>query len=186
MYGSLLHGVLFAAALLLMSTRNLAFGGVICALSSMCIIFSTVFHLIAPLVVACVFYYICAFKCGNVCAIIVIITSNLIGFFVGGIGGGEILFSILLFSPFSIIINMTSRLNKKPWHFVFRAVIFAAFSFVIYILFATLLSDIVGFDDNFGLGIYAVGAIWTVIMTLFGFALDKGATLITKRFISHD
>ncbi|MCH5163772.1 MAG: hypothetical protein J1F36_02015 [Clostridiales bacterium] len=169
-----------------MSTRNLAFGGVICALSSMCIIFSTVFHLLSPLVIACVFYYICAYKCGNVCAIIVIIASNIIGFFIGGIGGGEILFSVLLFSPFSIIIYLTSDLNKRPWQFAVRAAIFAAFSFVIYMLFATVLKDIVGFDDDFGLGVYALGAVWTVIMTLFGFALDRGAALLTKRFIKHD
>lgn len=169
-----------------MSTRSLAFSGVMCALSATCVIFSSVFHVIFPLIIACVFYYICAFKCGKICALLVIITSNLIGFFVGGIGGGEILFNVLLFSPFSIIIYSTARLSKYVWHYIVRTIIFAAFSIAVYILFATVLRDILDFKDTFGLNMYMFGAIWTVLMTLFGFALDRGAAIITKRFIKND
>lgn len=169
-----------------MSTRKLAFGGVICALSAICIIFSSIFHVIFPLVISCVFYYLCAHKCGNVTAILVIITSNILGFFIGGVGGGEILFSVLLFSPFSIIIYSTAFLNKKLWQYALRAAIFAAYAFVIYILFATVLKDIVGLSGDFNIGVYAFGVLWTVVMTLFGFALDKGCAIISKRFIKHD
>ncbi len=167
-----------------MSTRKLAFGGVVCALASICIIFSCVFHLIFPLVISCVFYYICAQKCGGMCAFIVVITSNIIGAIIGGIGGGEILFSVLLFSPFSIIIYVTAPLSKGPIQYLLRALIFALFSFAIYLLFATVLKDVVGFEgSDFGLGVYLFGAVWTVVMTLFGFALDRGAAFIMKRFI---
>ncbi len=166
-----------------MSTRNLAFGGVICALSSMCIIFSCIFHVVFPLVIACVFYYVCAHKCGGVCAFIVVFTSNLIGFIIGGVGGGEILFSVLLFSPFSIIIYLTSPLNKTILQKAIRACIFAVFSFGIYLLFATVLKGLVEFETDFGLNVYLFGAVWTAVMTLFGFALDKGAAMIMKRFI---
>ena len=169
----------------LMSTRKLAFGGVICALSSMCIIFSCVFHLIFPLAVSCVFYYLCAKKCGNACSILVVITSNIIGFIVGGVSV-EILFSLLLFSPFSIIIYMTAELNKKLWQYAVRALVFAAFAAIIYVLFATVLKDIVGFGDGFKVGAYAFGAFWTIVMTLFGFALDRGCDIIAKRFFKND
>ena len=170
-----------------MSTRELAFGGVICALSSMCIIFASVFHLIFPLVISCVFYYLCAKKCGSTCAIIVVITSNIIGFIIGGIGSGEILFSVFLFSPYSIIIYSTAKLNKNPWHYGVRALIFALYAVVIYLLFVTVLKDLIGFgDSNFGLGVYAFGAAWTVVITLFGFALDRGCEIIAKRFFRNN
>ena len=169
-----------------MSTRSLAFGGVICALSSTCIIISSLFHLIFPLVISCVFYYLCAKKCGNSCALIVVITSNIVGFLVGGVGGGEILFSVLLFSPYSILIYMTANF-KKPWHFAIRVAVFAVFSAAIYLLFATVLKDLVGLNDyNFGLGVYAFGVVWTVILVLFGFALDSGCRIIARRFIKND
>lgn len=165
-----------------MSTRDLAFGGVICALSSICIIFSSLFHLIFPLAVSCAFYCLCAFRSGKLCAFLVIVTSNIIGFLIGGLGAGEILFSVLLFSPFSIIIYSTSPMNKKPWHIMIRALLFAAFSAAIYVLFVTVFKGMVGMEWGMSVGLYAFGAIWTVVMTMFGFALDKGATLLTRRF----
>ncbi len=170
-----------------MSTHKLAFGGVICALASICIIVSCVFHVVFPLVISCVFYCICARKCGGVCAFIVVVTSNLIGFFIGGVGGGEILFSVFLFSPYSIIIYLTASLDKKVWQVVLRAIVFAVFSFGIYLLFATVFKELVEFDGtNFGMGTYLFGAVWTVVLTLFGFALDRGVALIGKRFIKND
>lgn len=169
-----------------MSTRGLAFGGVMCALGSVCVILSTLFHIISPLIIASVFFCLSAKKGGVLCGVLVVITANIIGFFVGGVGGGEILFSVLLFSPLSIIVSLTSGLDKGISQFVLRAVILAAFSVAVYALFATALREIVGMEDEFGLGVYAFGAIWTVILTVFGFALDKGAAIILKRFAKDD
>jgi len=157
-----------------------------CALGSVCIILSTLFHLISPLIIASVFFCLSAKKGGSLCGVLVVITANLIGFFVGGIGGGEILFSVLLFSPLAIIVSATERLNKSLSKIALRAIILAAFSAAIYILFATVLRDIVGMQDEFGLGVYAFGAIWTVVLTVFGFALDRGAAIILKRFAKND
>lgn len=178
-----------AASLLrrLMSTQNLAFGGVICALSAICIIFSSLFHLIFPLVIMCIFFGLCLIKCGRMCAVIVIFTSNVIGFLIGGFGGGEILFSLLLFSPFSFIVCLTSSFDKKFWHYLLRALIYALFSFGIYLLFATVLKDLVGMSEReFGLPVYLFGVIWTVAFTVFGFALDKVTALISARFFKKN
>lgn len=157
-----------------------------CALGSVCIVLSTLFHIISPLIVASVFFCISAKRGGSLCGVLVVITANLIGFFIGGLGGGEILFSVLLFSPLSIIVSLTARLNRGVAQIAIRTVIIAAFSLAIYILFATALKDVVGMQDEFGLGVYAFGAIWTLVLTIFGFALDRGATIILKRFTKND
>lgn len=166
-----------------MSTRSLAFGGVISALSSLFIIASTLFHLITPLVVACILFYVCARKCGSLCAVLVIFVSNLIGFAVGGIGAGEILFSVLIFSPYSIIVFLTSRLDSAPALVALRAVIFAAFSLAVYILFITALSSVTSAFGGFGLGVKTLGVLFVAAMTAFGFALEKGTAIIFKRFL---
>ena len=160
-----------------MSTRQLAFGGVICALASMCIIISSLFHLIFPLAISCALYCICEVKSGKACSFIVIFTSNIIGFLIGGIGGGEILFSVLLFSPFAAIIFCTSGLKKKFWHVLVRAVLFAAFSIAVYVLFVTVLKNIAGIGEM-PIGAAAFGVIFTIVMTAFGFALDGFLSLI--------
>ncbi len=170
-----------------MSTRTLAYSGVFCALASICIIMSSLLHIISPLVISCFFFYICAKKCGNGCSTIVIIASNLIGFLVGGIGGGEIIISILLFSPLSILVYLTSPLCRKLWQVALRAFMFAAFACLIYVLFVTVLKDVVSIGDlDLGVGLYAFGVIWTVVITIFAFALDKGCTIIAKRFFKND
>ncbi len=171
-----------------MDTRQLAFGGVICALASMCIILSSLFHLIFPLAISCALYCICEVKSGKACAIIVIFTSNITGFMIGGIGSGEILFSVLLFSPFAAIIFCTSGLKKKFWQVLVRAVLFAAFSIAVYVLFVTVLKNIVGIGEGIGgmpIGA-ALGAIFAVVMTAFGFALDGFTAFLARRFIKND
>lgn len=105
----------------------------------------------------------------------------------GGIGGGEIFFSVLLFSPFAIVVYCTAPLSDSPLKILLRAAIFAAFSLAIYVLFVTVLKDVVSIGgETFGVGESAFGVLWTVVMTIFGFALDKGATVILKRFKKND
>lgn len=171
-----------------MSTRDLAFGGVMCALCSVCIVLSTLFHLITPLVFVCVFYCLCAYKSSATIATIVVLASNFIGFFIGGIGGGEIIFSVLFFSPLAIIIFLTKKLDKSGPQVALRAIIFSLFALCVYILFATVLKSVVGFDvegiviGGLRVGAYMLGVFWTVATVLFGFALDKGVVFIIKRF----
>ncbi|MBR2967345.1 MAG: hypothetical protein IKC35_01025 [Clostridia bacterium] len=171
-----------------MGTRDLAFGGVMCALCSVCIILSSLFHLITPLIFACVFYCVCAQKSGATVATIVVVASNIIGFFLGGIGGGEILFSALYFSPLAIIVFCTKKLDKTGLQVVLRAVIFSVFAICVYVLFATVLKGFVGFDvesvkiGELRVGVYLLGVVWMVATVLFGFALDKGVAYVLKRF----
>ncbi len=165
-----------------MSTRDLAFGGVICALSSICIIISSLFHLISPLAVCCALYCLCEAKSGKACAVIVIFTSNLIGFLIGGIGGGEILYSFILFSPFAIIIFCTNKLRKGIWQILLRALLFAIFSALVYVLFATLLKEVAGFDIK--KYVAAMGVAFVAVMTMFGFALDRFTSFVIRRIKS--
>lgn len=67
-----------------------------------------------------------------------------------------------------------------------RALFFAAFAFAVFMLFATVLKDITGFDSDFGMGVYVFAVVWTATITLFGFAMDKGCELIAKRFFKND
>lgn len=166
-----------------MSTKQLTFGGVICAFASICVIVSSLFHLISPLAVSCALYCLCAARSGKATSLIVIFTSNVIGLLIGGIGGGEILFSALLFSPFAVIIFCTAKFKAKPWQYLLRALLFAAFSALVYTLFATVLKDYAGLNTG-KIGEYAFGAIFIVVMTLFGFVLDGFTSLILRRF--HD